>query len=300
MFQDLRTGWRSLARNPLFTLAAAGSLALGIRACTVIFSVVYALLLHSLPYPKLAELVHIGMDNLMFPGRAFEFLSFGTFKTLRCVKNSGLSASGGFRYDSANLTGVPEPIQLTAGLSIADYSRVHDRRRVGCGRIIRQLLTECAVLRALGGVLGLLVMMWAMDAITLLSPQGIPRFHEVHLNWAVLVFAAAVAVGTGVLVGLWPAWRVSGVATMGTQPGNVPGLVLREGCNLLAIVLLIGLAAAWGLGRLLSTMLYRVRGSDPLILGSVSAVLAGAALLACWLPARRATRVDPLVAIQKE
>ena len=125
MFHDLRTACRSLARSPLFTLAATGSLALGIGACTVIFSVVYALLLRPLPYPKPAELVHIGMGNPAFPNGSFGFLSSGTFKSLRHAKDSGLSAVGGFGYDYANLTGVPTPTQLTVGLVTADYFRVY-------------------------------------------------------------------------------------------------------------------------------------------------------------------------------
>ena len=125
MFHDLRTAWRSLVRNPLFTLAAAGSLALGIGACTVIFSVVYALLLRPLPYPKPAELVHIGMGNPAFPRGAFGGLAPETLKSLRRVPGSGLAAVAGFGYDYANLTGVAAPAQLTVGLVTADYFRVY-------------------------------------------------------------------------------------------------------------------------------------------------------------------------------
>ena len=87
---------------------------------------------------------------------------------------------------------------------------------------------------------------------------------------------------------------------LGAQRANVLRLILREGFGLVCIGLAVGLAAAWGMGKLLSTLLYGVRGTDPLVLGGVSVVLARAALLACWLPARRATRVDPLVALLEE
>ncbi len=125
MLNDLRIGWRSLLCSPVFTLTAVGSLALGIAACTVIFSVVYALLLRPLPYPNPSELIHLGMGNPAFPGGAFGFLAPGTFKTLRHTPHSGLSAVGGFGYDYANLTGVPAPTQLTVGLVTADYFLVY-------------------------------------------------------------------------------------------------------------------------------------------------------------------------------
>ena len=125
MLKDLRTSWYSLLRSPLFTLTATGSLALGIGICTVIFSVVYTLLLRPLPYPNPSELVHVGMGNPSFPGGAFGALSTETFKTLRHAPHSGLSAVCGFGYDYANLTGTPTPTQLTIGLVTADYFRVY-------------------------------------------------------------------------------------------------------------------------------------------------------------------------------
>ncbi len=85
-----------------------------------------------------------------------------------------------------------------------------------CWRLMRQGLTESAVLGLLGGALALLVALWAMDAIIVLSPAKVPRFRETHLDLAALGFTAAVALGTGLLVGIWPAWRLSGVAAMAT------------------------------------------------------------------------------------
>ncbi len=125
MLNDLRIGWRSLLRSPLFTLTAVGSLAMGIGTCTVIFSVVYTLLLRPLPYPRPAELVQVGMSNPASPGPGLAFLAPETFKRLRHAPHSGLTALGGFGYDYANLTGVPTPAQLTVGLVTADYFRVY-------------------------------------------------------------------------------------------------------------------------------------------------------------------------------
>ncbi len=123
MLHDLRIGWRSLLRSPLFTLTAAGSLALGIAACTVIFSVVYALLLRPLPYLRPAELVNIGLRT---PGEpdSLGVLAPDLFKLIRHDSDSGLSTLAGFGYDYANLTGVRTPAQLTVLLVTADYFRV--------------------------------------------------------------------------------------------------------------------------------------------------------------------------------
>ena len=87
---------------------------------------------------------------------------------------------------------------------------------------------------------------------------------------------------------------------LGAQRADVFGLVLRQGMRMTLLGLLIGLAGAFGLTRLLSGMLYGVEPGDPLTFTLVSALLAAVALLACWLPARSATRVDPMIALRYE
>ena len=82
--------------------------------------------------------------------------------------------------------------------------------------------------------------------------------------------------------------------------GDVQRLVLREGMRTTVIALGIGLLLAVGTGKLVSSLLYRVSPFDPMILAVAIAVLASAAMLACIIPARRATRIVPLEALRTE
>jgi len=87
---------------------------------------------------------------------------------------------------------------------------------------------------------------------------------------------------------------------LGAQAGDVLWLVLGQGVRLAAAGTAIGAACAWGLVRLLDSILPSMHGGDPLTVGCVAALLAAVALFACWLPARRATRIDPIIALRAE
>ncbi|MGH8164875.1 MAG: ABC transporter permease, partial [Rhodanobacteraceae bacterium] len=76
-------------------------------------------------------------------------------------------------------------------------------------RVVAQLLMENLLLALIGGGLGVLFAAWGVDAIVALIPPDIPRFHEVHLDGRVLGFAAALSVGTGLLFGLLPAFKMA-------------------------------------------------------------------------------------------
>jgi putative ABC transport system permease protein len=89
-------------------------------------------------------------------------------------------------------------------------------------------------------------------------------------------------------------------ATLGASRREIVGLVVHQGMRLAAIGLAGGLVAAFALTRFMTGLLYGVRPADPATLAAVALLLGAIALLACYIPARRATAIDPMAALRCE
>jgi ABC-type antimicrobial peptide transport system permease subunit len=87
---------------------------------------------------------------------------------------------------------------------------------------------------------------------------------------------------------------------LGAQARDVLKLIVGQGLVLTLIGVVVGVAAAFGLTRLMSSLLYGVTTTDPLTFVIVSVILVAVAVISCYLPARRATKVDPMVALRYE
>jgi putative ABC transport system permease protein len=87
---------------------------------------------------------------------------------------------------------------------------------------------------------------------------------------------------------------------LGARPRDVLRLVLGQGLVLALLGIVVGTAGALGVTRLLRTLLFGVSANDPLTFAGVALLLMLVALLACYIPARRATKVDPMIALRCE
>jgi len=127
------------------------------------------------------------------------------------------------------------------------------------------------------------------------------------MTFLLMVFAALALLLS--VVGLYGVMAFNGVrrtremgvrVALGARPGQVQGLILGHGLRLFAIGSGLGLVAAFTASRLIRSLLYEVDPADPLIYAIVIGLLGVAALIACWLPALRASRVDPIITLRTE
>ena len=131
-----------------------------------------------------------------------------------------------------------------------------------------------------------------------------PRFNTLLLGLFAVVALILTAVGLyGVISSMGRARNTQQIGirvALGAQTGDVLKLVVGQGTLLTLVGVVIGLGAAYGLTRLMSSLLYGVGAADPWTFVGVAVLLMFVAFIACTLPARRATRIDPVVALRYE
>ena len=130
-----------------------------------------------------------------------------------------------------------------------------------------------------------------------------PRFYAIILGVLAIVALAVATIGVYGVVSYLVSQRTGEIGiriALGAQPGTVVRLVVRQGIVLIAPGLLVGLGGAVATTRYLESLLFGLTPLDPVTLGGVGLVLGLVALLACYLPGRRATRIDPVVALRTQ
>jgi putative ABC transport system permease protein len=135
------------------------------------------------------------------------------------------------------------------------------------------------------------------------SAIALPRFSALLFSLFALLALALAAVGLYGVMSYNVAQRTQEIGirmALGAQGSDVLKLMTRQGMKLVFIGIALGLLASFALTRLMKSLLFGVSATDPLIFGIVMLMLALVALLACYIPGRRATKVDPLVALRYE
>jgi predicted permease len=143
---------------------------------------------------------------------------------------------------------------------------------------------------------------YSMEEITARS-IATPRFNMLLLGLFAVLGLLLAGVGIYGVMSYAVAQRTNEIGirlALGARGGDVIWLILSQGLTLALLGAALGLAGAYGLTRLMKSLLFSVSTTDPLTFAVIALLLVGVALVACYLPARRATKVDPLVALRYE
>jgi putative ABC transport system permease protein len=206
------------------------------------------------------------------------------------VKNAGLDRPAG--------TELYLPYRQTVGEGHAEMYAVMRPQRSEAGALTGAVREQ---LNALDPVVPLADVRMMEDVMS--RAQARPRFLTLLLTLFSVVALAIATVGIYGVVSYSVARRTKEFGlrmVLGAQGGDVLGLVMKQGAGMVLVGLVAGLVTAFALTRLMASLLFGVAPTDLATFASVTAVLAGVALAACYVPARRATRVDPMQTLRYE
>jgi hypothetical protein len=308
--REIRLTIRSLARTPLYTLTAVVSLALGIGATTAIFSMMDQVVMRTLPVKapeRLAFVYHPGplqgsSSTSEQGGSAFSYPMFREMQAQQTAFDGlagsyAVSASAAYNNAAANTRALLVSGNYFQVLGVgAATGRVFDEnddRQPGGHPLV--VLTHAYWTSRFGADPGMLNQTMVVNgrAMTIVGVAG---------TFAGLATLLASIGLYGVLAfNVARRTREIGIRmALGAGVAQVRGLVVREVLLIVGLGGAIGLSAAWFAGALVQSVLFGTQPADPWIFGGAAAALGLIALLAAYVPARRATGVDPMIALRYE
>lgn len=303
---DVRHAIRSLAKRPGYSTVAIATIAIGVGASTAIFSVVDTVMMRPLPYRDPDGLFdlwnYIPAKDLMYAAHPIDNARTWReqeqiFEQVE-VQDIESFVSGG-EGDPELISGSYISVGLIPMLGISPQigrAFVPEESEPGAGRVV--ILSDGLWKRRFGGdpsAIG--------EALLLAESIAQPRFMLLLVTtFAIIAVTLAVIGMYGVIsYSVSQRERELGIRmALGAPRVAVRRMVLKQGMLLAVVGTAVGLVGASGMTKFLDTLLFEVEPTDPLTFGAVAAGLLAAALLACYVPAQRATRVDPMVALRSE
>jgi hypothetical protein len=321
LLRDLRYAARALRKSPGFALAVTLTLGLGIGANSAAFTVVNTLLLNPLPVVDASALVALhtvdtgkaegsealwplsfpNLEDLQERNRVFTHLAAYAPVTALTWMNGRTPERIFAEVVTANYTALgeaPQPcVYLPLRQNFADAVVLYVRTRSDPADVLASVQGE---IRSLDPLL------WVSDVRTMGKAVDQALFWA-RIGVGLLGVFGLLALGLA-SIGLYGVMAYSvnlrrreiGVRmALGAGEGSMVALVMWQGIALVGAGLGLGLLGSLLLGRALSGLLYGLSPADPVSLGGAAAVLLAVGALACYLPAREASRVDPLVALRE-
>ena len=289
------SSFRILTKKPIFSAIAIITLALGIGANTAIFSVVQAVILRPLPFPEQERLIVAWKQDttrsaLNAVGKRLRLGDADSDPWTQIV-----GVAGDVRYRALQDERLDLYI-LYAQWQSGVLNHLAIRSTLAPAQALALVQRE---LKLIDPMLAVSLVMTMDDLVA--AQLSRPRFNAVLLNWLSALALLLAATGIYGVMTYTVAERTTELGlriALGAQSRDILILAIGQGMTLVVTGIALGLFASFALTRLLTTLLFAVSPTDPLMFAALALLLALVALVACWIPARRATKVDPLVALR--